>query len=203
MEKLKQAIILVWKGSTLWWSRAGTLEPDQSLNHSPNTTLLWSWASYLAFLCLSFFISKMRTIIAPMAEACFKDYMVIYGKHLEQCVAYIRHFETLAFIILAAKIYWALSMRQELWLWLIHQNYSMKKTLLTPFKRWGIWRLERLNNFHKVMQLESSRRIVFVFCSVLKHHSLFISFVFSKYLLSSGSVTKPITSIISCLWLQR
>lgn len=47
----------------------------------------------------------MGTILAPIREVCFKDYMVTYEESLEQCPAYIRRFTTLAFIILVVNIY--------------------------------------------------------------------------------------------------
>lgn len=47
----------------------------------------------------------MGTTAASISEACFKDYMIIFGKHLEQCLTYTRPFATLAFIILVVNIY--------------------------------------------------------------------------------------------------
>jgi len=121
-----------------------------------------SWQVILASLCLSFLICKIGTVIVPVSESCFKDYMIIFGKHLEQCLTYTGHFATSAFIVLVVNIYWALFMSQELWLWHIRQNYHIKKSLLTPFHRWGICRSERPNNFHAVMQLESTRSTVWL-----------------------------------------
>lgn len=40
MEKFKQVVISVRKGSVLGWPRRGIVESDQDLNHSSNATLL-------------------------------------------------------------------------------------------------------------------------------------------------------------------
>ena len=99
MEKLKQAIILVWicNNSMLGWLRTGTLE----LQHY---SAVWSQTSYLAFLCLSFLSLKWGNHSLYLND-------LLYRLHV--CKALRIAFALCSISFHYLRIYWALSRSEE------------------------------------------------------------------------------------------